>query len=100
MFMKAVLDAKPHLREPILYPIPWQDNISHLNLRNGQPSLKIAVMWDDGVVKPHPPVLRALREVTDRLKTLPGVTLVDWTPFKHDEAWDILVSADGYEYGS
>ncbi|KAF2201094.1 amidase signature enzyme [Delitschia confertaspora ATCC 74209] len=47
LFMKTLIDAKPWIREPSLLP----------------KKLKVAVMWDDGVVRPHPPVLRALEMV-------------------------------------
>ncbi|CAF1078987.1 unnamed protein product, partial [Rotaria sordida] len=56
------LDTEPWLRDPSLVPIPWR-SIS-LNSKN----LTIAVMWDDGVVHPHPPVIRALRETVEHLK--------------------------------
>ncbi|CAF1329058.1 unnamed protein product, partial [Rotaria sordida] len=62
LFMKTVLDTEPWLRDPSLVPIPWR-SIS-LNSKN----LTIAVMWDDGVVHPHPPVIRALRETVEHLK--------------------------------
>ncbi|TKA61195.1 hypothetical protein B0A49_10935 [Cryomyces minteri] len=47
-------------------------------------------MWDDGVVKPHPPVLRALREVVGKLHGVKGVEMVDWKPYKHDLGWEIV----------
>lgn len=90
-FMKAVLDTKPHLREPNLHPIPWRDDVTHLQQRDGKPRLKIAVMSSDGIVKPHPPVLRALKEVTDRLGAFSNISVVEWVPLQHGLAWEILV---------
>jgi amidase len=92
LFMKSVLSTKPHMMEPDLHVIPWRDNFSHLENGLGKKHLKIGVIWNDGVVKPHPPVLRALREVVEKLKDIPNVTIVDWNPFKHEVAWEILVS--------
>jgi amidase len=86
--MKAVLDAKPWLTEPALIPLPWD---SSFTISSDKP-LKIAVIWNDGVVKPHPPVLRALREVVSRLKEVKNVEIVDWKPHLHDEAWAIISS--------
>ncbi|EEH21528.2 hypothetical protein PABG_03744 [Paracoccidioides brasiliensis Pb03] len=51
--------------------------------------LKIAVEWDNGVVKPHPPVLRAPREVADACRKA-GMEVVDWVPLDHSRAWDII----------
>lgn len=54
--------------------------------------MKVGVLWDDGVVKPHPPIMRALKEVVGKLKNVSGVEVVDWKPYKHDLAWDIISS--------
>lgn len=95
LFMQTVLAAKPWLTEPSLIPIPWRVSDTILP---AQRRLRIGVMLNDGVVTPHPPVTRALAEVTARLKDLWGITIVDWTPYKHDLAWSIVASlyfADG-----
>ena len=91
LFMKTVIGGKPWLKEPSLVPIPWRDQESYF----GNPSkkkLRVGVMWDDGVVKPHPPVVRALQEVVDKLKDMQSVEIVEWKPYKHDEAWNIISS--------
>jgi amidase len=92
MFMETIIGAKPWLRQPSLLPFPWKDE-EELVVREGMGSLKVAVLWDDGVVKPHPPVLRALRTVVEGLKGVEGVEVVDWKPLKHDHAWEIIVRA-------
>ena len=86
LFMKTVLAAKPWLNEPSLLPIPWRDQETYFPTIAGGKKLRVAVLWDDGIVKPHPPVLRALREVVDKLKVIEGIELVDWQPYDHDEA--------------
>ena len=91
VFMKTIVDAKPWLREPSLLPFEWKPVDPKMFSSDGK-KLKIAVLWSDEVVKPHPPVLRALKEVADKLKSVKGVELVDWKPFKHDEAWEIIAS--------
>ena len=99
LIMKTVLDAQPWLQMPSLVPIPWRMNQNWLPKdANGQSRLKIGVLWDDGVVKVHPPVKRALQDVVSRLKTIPGIEIVDWKPHNHDVAWSIIASlyfADG-----
>ncbi|KAG5756774.1 hypothetical protein H9Q70_000660 [Fusarium xylarioides] len=46
-------------------------------------------MWEDGLVRPHPPVLRALRHAVEKLKTA-GITVVDFEPYNHQEGMDIV----------
>lgn len=53
--------------------------------------LKIAVVWNDGVVLPTPPVVRALKETVEKLKSA-GHELVDWDPALHMQALEFLVS--------
>lgn len=86
MFMKTVIGAKPWLKEPSLIPIPWRDQESWLGASSGGKKIKIAVMWDDRVVRPHPPITRALLEVVEKLREIEAVELVEWEPYAHDEA--------------
>jgi amidase len=83
LFMKTILDTKPWLRDPSLVPIPWR-SIS-LNPKD----VTIAVMWDDGVVHPHPPVTRALKETVEHLKKS-GLRIIDWEPIDHQKSWDLI----------
>ncbi|KAF2792864.1 amidase [Melanomma pulvis-pyrius CBS 109.77] len=87
LFMKTVINSQPWLNEPALIPIPWREDIQ---LPSDRP-LKIGVLWHDGVVRPHPPITRALHLVASQLKTA-GIEVVDFTPHLHDEAWAILSS--------
>ena len=89
VFMRTIIAAKPWLYEPSLLPLPWKEGAAAIEPGS---KLKVAVLWDDGVVKPHPPVTRALREVSERLKALPNVEVVDWEPYEHEEAWSIIAS--------
>lgn len=89
LFMQTIIAAKPWLYEPSVLPFPWRAEATTI-----QPGsrLKVAVLWDDGVVKPHPPVTRALSEVLERLRAMPNIQVVEWEPYKHDEAWSIIAS--------
>lgn len=98
LIMKSVIDSKPWMTEPSLLPIPWRDEVSYLNRGTAGKKLKIGVLWDDGVVKPHPPVTRALQELVSHLSQVSGVEIVDWKPYRHDYAWERIASlyfADG-----
>lgn len=86
LFMKTVLSASPWLTEPALLPIPWRD----YNIPTDRP-LRIGVLWDDQIVRPHPPITRALKEVSSRLQQT-GIEVVDFKPYLHEEAWAIIAS--------
>ncbi|KAG0645545.1 amidase [Hyphodiscus hymeniophilus] len=87
IFIKAIIDAKPWYKEPSMLPFPWKEEDFF-----SKKKLKIAVLWDDGVVKPHPPVTRALKEVVDKLKESSNVEIVEWKPYKHDLAWELIAN--------
>ncbi|EON62575.1 hypothetical protein W97_01799 [Coniosporium apollinis CBS 100218] len=93
MFMRAILDQKPWLVEPSCVPFEWREEKSWLRVDGeGRKRLKVGVIWDDGVVRPHPPVTRALKEVVDKLAEVDGIEVVEWNPWKHDLAWEIIAS--------
>ncbi|KAB8201227.1 amidase signature domain-containing protein [Aspergillus parasiticus] len=90
LFMKTILAAKPWTTDPSLHQIPWRDNESHI-YRDGKKKLTVGVLWDDGVVKPAPPVARALQEMVERLKAFPcDVEVIEWKPYQQKEALEIL----------
>jgi amidase len=86
LFMKTIIDSQPWLNEPALIPIPWRE----IKLPSDRP-LKIGVIWHDGVVRPHPPITRAINLVTSKMQSA-GIEVVDFPPHLHDEAWAILSS--------
>lgn len=82
LFMKTLLDEEPWRLDPSLTVKPWTpEKITT--------PLKIAIEWSDGVVKPHPPVIRAMQEVAAACKAA-GMEVVDWEPLDHAKAWDIV----------
>ena len=91
--MKTALGAEPWREDPSLRSSRWHDEKSNIR-RDRCKRLKVGVMWHDGIVLPQPPILRALREVVRKLKDIEEVEVFDWLPYKHDVAWDILVSID------
>lgn len=84
LFSKAVVDAQPWLVDPKCLPIPWREI-------EPKTKLKIAVLWNDGVVLPTPPVARAMQETVEKLKAA-GHEIVDWNPKLHPKAVEFLVS--------
>lgn len=90
LFMKTILDAEPWHRDSSLHHIPWRDPPESIDLEKGG-RLKVGVLWDDQIVRPLPPVNRAIVEVVERLRLVPGVEIMEWKPYRHDEAMEILV---------
>ncbi|PSN60183.1 amidase [Corynespora cassiicola Philippines] len=86
LFMKTIIDSQPWMTEPALIPMPWRS----FEFPADRP-LKIGVLWHDGVVRPHPPVSRALKSVSTKLKEN-NIDVVDFEPYLHDEAWAIISS--------
>lgn len=86
IFMKTIIDSEPWLEEPALIPMPWRT----YTVPTERP-LRIGVLWHDGIVRPHPPITRALKLVTDKLKEH-NIEVIDFAPHLHDEAWAILSS--------
>lgn len=82
--MKTLVDAKPWLVDPLLVPLPWTPP--------KRTRFKVAFLPFDGVVMPQPPVQRALRLVRDKLAADPNVEVLDFAPYRHDEAWEIISS--------
>ncbi|CAF4063843.1 unnamed protein product, partial [Rotaria sordida] len=78
----GILDMESWLRDSSLVSIPWRS--INLNSKN----LTVAVMWDDGVVHPHPSVTCALRETVEHLKKY-GIRVIDWEPIDYQKGWGI-----------
>ena len=83
LFMRTVLNTEPWLRDPSLVPLPWR------SITLNPSDFTVAIMWDDGVVHPHPPISRALRETAANLAQR-GIRVVDWEPIDHQASWDLI----------
>jgi|SRR5579862_3681523 len=76
LVMTSILSTQPWLRDPEVVSIPWRQEIVDSTLEraspdgtaNNQPPLKIGVYWTDGVVGPHPPILRGLHTVCNAIE--------------------------------
>ncbi|KAK3641845.1 hypothetical protein LTR56_000003 [Elasticomyces elasticus] len=90
LFAENVSNYGPWLKDPKCIPLPYRS----IELK---PKLKFAVLWDNGMVHPTPPVARALKEVAAKLKAN-GHEVVDWSADGHAEAMNLmgkLFVADG-----
>lgn len=97
LFVKAVLDARPWDHDPMGVRMPWRQDEYQLVNHGGGKKLCYAILWDDGFVKPMQPYKRAMQMLKDALLAA-GHEVIDWEPYKHEEAWDLLKAiwaADG-----
>ncbi|TBU34381.1 amidase [Dichomitus squalens] len=87
LFCQVMSQYEPWLVEPPLIEIPWRQEIVE---GAGLPTkLAIAILWDDGVVTPHPPILDALKRTSDALVAA-GHDVITWDPIEHQGAWDLI----------
>ena len=85
MLIKAVQSNRPWLKDPTLVPLPLVvPDIS-------QKKLRVGIMPHDGVVLPHPPVLRGLSLAKAKLEASKEVEVVEYAPYKHKEGYGIIV---------
>jgi amidase len=59
-FMRAIIDGKPWLKDPLVVRKKWDEDEYSLTEHGDGESLCFAIMWNDGIVVPHPPIIRAL----------------------------------------
>jgi Asp-tRNA(Asn)/Glu-tRNA(Gln) amidotransferase A subunit family amidase len=84
LYSKAIIGAQPWKLDPKMIPIPWRQ-------LDPPKKLKIAVLWNDGICLPTPPVTRALKETSEKLKKT-GHEVLEWDPKLHGKALELLVS--------
>lgn len=63
--MESLLKSDPWNIDPGAIPIPWRKELAAPPTNS---KLRLGVVFDDGVVKPQPPVARAMRETVDALR--------------------------------
>ena len=102
--MKAILDHEPWRKDPFVVRKPWSEDEYtlkyHGGTQNGPTTLCFAVLEDIGVVRPQPPVRRALKMVVDALReaghtgecfdgrairTYSSDIVIDWKPVLIDD---------------
>jgi amidase len=94
LVIKGILSQQPWLHDPLVAEIPWRDEQEQAVLdivksgSGGQ--LAFAVMRDDGVVRCHPPMQRAVDIVVKIAEKL-GHKVIEWKPPSHEKALELAV---------
>ncbi|KAH7310671.1 amidase signature domain-containing protein [Stachybotrys elegans] len=94
--MKALISLEPWALDCRCVPIPWREPI-YKSVQ--EQKLTIGLLLDDGVVRPHPPIIRAIQDAASALEKL-GHEIVPWTDDLHAECievMDMFYTADGGE---
>lgn len=64
LFFRAVAEQEPWMLDPDVVPGPWNSLSSIAGKK-----LRIGIVKRDGVVEPHPPILRLLDEVASKMRS-------------------------------
>ncbi|KAL1959969.1 hypothetical protein VTO42DRAFT_637 [Malbranchea cinnamomea] len=84
--MRHLVNSQPWKLDPRCVPLPWRDDMFHeIQSR----SLVVGLIVDDGVVKVHPPIQRALLQLSEQLKAA-GHEVVPWNTDGHAELIEIM----------
>lgn len=83
LFMAAAIANDPALKEPGMIEKAWTGASSNAAIR------RVAIMWDDGMVHPHPPITQALQRVRTALQK-PGIEVVDWQADLHEPIFHLV----------
>jgi len=86
LFCSAALANRPWDHEPSMIEIPWKGE-AHTPTK-----LKFGVIWNDGLVRPHPPVTKALQEVVSNLRNS-GHIVIDWDVGLHEALVNLVNEA-------
>ncbi|KAG8968439.1 hypothetical protein FRC03_007381 [Tulasnella sp. 419] len=88
LFSRVMLQYEAWTLEHAVLEIPWNEALAREG-RGLPEKLCVAVLWDDHVVRPHPPIVKEMRRVANALKQA-GHEVVDWQPLEHQQGWDLI----------
>ena len=84
---QVALANQPWLVEPSLVNKPWKSSFAGKGLVKEQ--LTIGLLISDGIVDPHPPIVRSLQETARALEAA-GHKVIPWVPFSHGEIVEVI----------
>ncbi|KAJ6575357.1 general amidase [Mycena capillaripes] len=83
-FVQAVLSKEPWSKDPLVIRKRWSNEEYNLLDHGNGKKLCFAIMWDNGIIVPHPPVKRGL-EITKKALLAAGHHVIDWIPYEQPE---------------
>ena len=75
-FMKAVIDLKPWTKDPLAVRKSWDENSYLLKEHGDGKDLCFAIIWNNGIIDPTPPIRRGLQHAIDRLSGKNDIQIV------------------------
>ncbi|KAG0651309.1 Acetamidase [Hyphodiscus hymeniophilus] len=103
LVIKSVLSQQPWLHDPLVAEIPWRDEqeqaVLNLVKTGGGGQLSFGILRSDGVVRPQPPVRRAVEIVVKTIEKL-GHKVIEWQPPSHELAFDIAFKTWKFDGGA
>lgn len=82
LYCKTMVDKEPWLYDAKVVELPWRD----IKLPE---KLNIAILVDDGYVRPTPPVRRGMNMLVEKLKSA-GHDIIEWDPEYHLRLSEII----------
>ncbi|KAH6988512.1 amidase signature domain-containing protein [Ilyonectria destructans] len=90
LFMTSVLEQQPWLHDSKVIPMPWrQGEEDAVKSKIASGGLTLGFYTCDGNVLPHPPIIRAVETVVDKMQKA-GHSVLPWEPYKHPYAVDLI----------
>lgn len=90
LFVQSVLEQEPWKHDSKVIPMPWRQSEHDATVKKiTSDKLTLGFFNNDGVVMPHPPILRGVDKVVSTLREN-GHEVIDWKPHKHDYAVDLI----------
>ncbi|KAL2882261.1 hypothetical protein SGCOL_002530 [Colletotrichum sp. CLE4] len=92
----SLINAKPWELDARCAPIPWREDLYKETCSR---PMTIGVLYDDDVVRPHPPLTRVLRSAVGRLQAA-GHEVLEWNADLHEDCirtMDLYYTVDGGE---
>ncbi|OHF01816.1 amidase [Colletotrichum orchidophilum] len=94
--IEQLIHAKPWELDARCAPVPWREDLYKETFSR---PLTIGVLYDDNVVRPHPPITRVLRSAVERLQAA-GHEVLEWNADLHEDCirtMDLYYTVDGGE---
>ncbi|THY92519.1 glutamyl-tRNA amidotransferas-like protein subunit A [Aureobasidium pullulans] len=90
LFVQSVLEQEPWKHDSKVIPMPWRQSEHDAAVKKiTSDKLTLGFFNNDGVVMPHPPILRGVDKVVSTLREN-GHEVIDWKPYKHEYAVDLI----------
>lgn len=86
LMFKSLQSTEPWKRDPFVLPIGYRAELEYDAKRDPMPAF--GIMKDDGIVRPHPPIARAL-DIVEKALQRAGYETITWSPPSHGETLDI-----------